>query len=86
MLVNLSIILQPFSWSCLPVTEAALLKILAHLKVFVPFLRALQTFGNKLDDRERAKNLTYYHNHPSRGYGMSIYSPGIKAVLMPDGL
>ncbi|KIN02911.1 hypothetical protein OIDMADRAFT_52734 [Oidiodendron maius Zn] len=66
---HLIVVIQPaFSWSHLSVTEPAFRKILASLQVFTPFLRVVHAFGKKTNDKQRVRDLAYYHVQPSLAY------------------
>lgn len=65
----LMFVVQPtFSWGHLSITEDAFRKILASLRIFTPFLQVVHTFGQKTNDKQRARDLVYDRLYPSATY------------------
>lgn len=61
--------IQPvFSWGHLAITEYAFRHILASLRTFTPFLRIAHAFGAKTNDKQRMRDVAYYHMHSSCDY------------------
>jgi hypothetical protein len=68
---QVAFIIRPaFSWGHLTITESAFQTMLDRLRLFTPFLRIIYSFGQKTNDKDRARDIAYYRVHPSSTYGL----------------
>jgi hypothetical protein len=77
-----SVVQPTFSWGHLSITEDAFRKILASLRIFTPFLQVVHTFGQKTNDKQRARDLVYDRLYPSATYGLFHTNHLWKAVKL----